>query len=285
MNMDWNVVMHYVSKAGMVLTALFAAVLSYKAAVDALGKGKRRGKELIHEFDVKQLKSGAMGEKQSFCSRYGIMYRMRNYHLLPSQYMILRASVGMMAALLALYATRSAASLLAFFAGYFAVELFFKLMNRRDNEDMTMDIYNTYANMKIQLSSGVYIGDCLEYTYKIVKNARYKEALKELLLNFSDKTMTSAGAIAVFKGRFACGEIGKLCSMMTSFVEYGISDSYMQDIMYEVESLLEADAMKSQHAIEQRTGAIIFAFFVLVVGMVVIGMMGSFDGAEMFFAG
>lgn len=280
--MDINTIMHYVSRVGVVLTAAFAAFISYKAAVRALDKGKKKTGELIHAFDMQQMKTGAMSAKQMFMSRYGIMYRMGNYNLLPSQYATIRIACGLVASFLGLSLFASPLAIALFPVGYIGIELFFKALNKQDNENMTMDIYNTYANMKIQLSSGVYIGECLEYTYKIVKNERYKEAMKELLLNFSDKTMTSSEAIRLFKNRFECKEIEKLCSMMTTFVEQGISESYMQDIMYEVESLLEADAMKSQHAIESKTGAITFAFFVLVVAMVAFGMVSSFEGIDMF---
>lgn len=283
--MDINTVMHYVSRAGVFLTALFSAFISYHAAMRALGKGKAKSKQILHNFDLKQMKTGTYSQKQLFLSKYGIMYRMGSYHLLPSQYATVRVACGLFATLVFLSGTKSVFSVAAFPVGYLAIEMFFKALNKKDNENMTMDIYNTYANMKIQLSSGVYIGECLEYTYRIAKNERYREAMKELLLNFSDKTITSSEAIRIFKNRFACEEIDKLCSMMTSFVEHGISESYMQDIMYEVESLLEADAMKTQHAIESKTGAITFAFFVLVVVMVVVSMIGSFDGVDMFLTG
>ena len=218
-------------------------------------------------------------------SKIGIMYRFGTYDMKPSQYLLLRLAIGILIALLGILLGGGVYSLVAIPIGYFATDFLFKYLNKQDNEAMMMDIYNTYANLKIQLVSGIYIGDCMEYTYKIVQNERYKEALKELLLNFSDKTITSSEAIEIFRNRFNSRNIDKLCAMLSSFVEYGISDSYLQDIMFEVQELLEADEIKSRHDIESKTGMITFAFFVLVVALVAFGMAGSMGGVGSFITG
>lgn len=284
-NINWNRVLFYTGKIGVVVVAIFAAYIVFKAMIEALKKGEEVSKDMIHNFDVNIQKKGQMNEKQLYMSKIGIMYRFGTYDMKPSQYMLLRLAVGILIALLGILLGGGAYSLVAIPIGYFATDFLFKYLNKQDNEAMMMDIYNTYANLKIQLVSGIYIGDCMEYTYQIVQNERYKEALKELLLNFSDKTITSSEAIEIFRNRFNSRNIDKLCAMLSSFVEYGISDSYLQDIMFEVQELLEADEIKSRHDIESKTGMITFAFFVLVVALVAFGMAGSMGGVGSFITG
>lgn len=284
-NINWDRVLFYTGKIGVVVTALFVAYVVFKAMIKALKKGEEVSKDMIHSFDVNIQKKGQMNEKQLYMSKVGIMYRFGTYDMKPSQYMLLRFAIGILIALIGILLGGGAYSLVAIPIGYFATDFLFKGLNKQDNEAMMMDIYNTYANLKIQLVSGIYIGDCMEYTYKIVQNERYKEALKELLLNFSDKTITSSEAIEIFRNRFNSRNIDKLCAMLSSFVEYGISDSYLQDIMFEVQELLEADEIKSRHDIETKTGMITFAFFVLVVILVAFGMAGSMGGVGSFILG
>ena len=280
--MNTNTIVTYIAEIGIILTALFAAFVVYKFILNVLGQTEQKSKELVRNFDLNIQKKGEMNEQQLFLSKNGIMFHFGNYDLKPSQFMILRIFAGMLIALLIYLLSENPLSLIGFAVGFYGLGPFFKLTNKSENEAMMMDIYNTYANIKIQLVSGIYIGDCLEYTYKIVKNERYKDAMKELLLNFSDKTITSSEAIEIFRNRFNSKEIDKLCMMLSSFVEYGMSESYLQDIMFEVQELLEADEIKSRHDIESKTGMITFAFFVLVVALVAFGMAGSMGGVTSF---
>lgn len=277
--MNVNLIITYIAKAGVFLTALFAAYIVYKFTIKALKKGSDAGQQFIKSIDKNIQKKGDMSKKQLYMSKIGIMYRFGKYDLKPSDYFSVRLLCGILvSAIFYLLAESFSMIIVGFPIGYFGIDILFKILNGRDNEDMTIDIYNTYANLKIQLSAGIYIGECLEYSYKITKNERYREALKELLLNFSDKTITSSEAVEIFRNRFESREIDQLCAMITSFIDYGLSDSYLDGIMFEVQQLLESDAEKSQQNIESKTGFITFAFFVLVVILVAVNMVGSLDG-------
>lgn len=277
--MNTNLIISIVAKLGVMLTALFASYIVYKFTIKALTKGRDTGRQLIKNIDKNIQKKGEMSKKQLYMSKMGIMYRFGKYDLKPSDYFSVRLLCGILvSAVLYLLVESFSVIIVGLPLGYFGINVFFGLLNNRDNEDMTIDIYNTYANLKIQLSAGIYIGECLEYSYKITKNERYREALKELLLNFSDKTITSSESVEIFRNRFNSREIDQLCAMISSFVEYGLSDSYLDGIMFEVQQLLESDAVKAQQDIESKTGFITFAFFVLVVALVAVNMIGSLDG-------
>lgn len=277
--MNTSLIISCIAKVGIILTALFAAYIVYKFTIQALIKGRDTSQKLIKNIDKNIQKKGEMSKKQLFMSKTGIMYRFGKYDLKPSDYFLVRLLSGILvSAVLYLLAETFTVVVVGFPIGYLGINTFFKILNNRDNEEMTIDIYNTYANLKIQLSAGIYIGECLEYSYRITKNERYREALKELLLNFSDKTITSSEAIEIFRNRFDSREIDQLCAMISSFVEYGLSDSYLDGIMFEVQQLLESDAAKAQQNIESKTGFITFAFFVLIVILVAVNMVSSLDG-------
>jgi len=262
----------------MLAFSISAALLVYRL----LNNAKNKAKESISGIDERYKKKGEMGREKKKLSRLGIMYRFHDYDMTPSKYEVFRIFVGVATVLILLLADVSWMSVVGFPIGYFFTDFFFKRVNASDNEAMSMDIYNTYANLKIQLSSGVYLGDCLEYTYKIVQNERYKEALKEFVLNFSDKTLTSTEAIEIFRNRFQSKEIDKLCSMMSMFVQYGISEHYIQDIMTEIQSILTADSLRAENAIENKTGFVTFGFFSLVIVLTVIAMLQTFNGVSLF---
>ena len=280
--MDTNLILTWVGKIGAIVTALLASHFVFCFVKKIAKKGEEEGKKFVHNIGVQAQKKGRLSAQQNFISKTGIMYRFNRYDLKPSEYVLVRVFTGLLVSARVFLVSMSPLALIGLPIGYVGINVIFKILNNKDNEEMRMDIYNTYANLKIQLTSGIYIGDGLEYTYKIVQNKRYKEALKELLLNFSDKTVTSTEAVEIFRNRFDSKEIDKLCSMIEAFAEYGVSEHYLNEIMFTVQELLQADTAKAQHDIESKTGMIIFAFFVLVVALVAINMASTFDGIEMF---
>lgn len=266
------------------LVILFFAVSVFFFIYKLLKKLENTAEKSIDKIDDHYNKKGKMGKEKKRLSKLGIMYRFSDYKMNPSKYEILRLFVGILVTLILFLLELNIGFfvLLGIPVGYILTDFIFKRLNIMDNESMSMDIYNTYANLKIQLSAGVYLGNCLEYTYKIVQNKRYKEALKEFILNFSDKTLTSTESIELFRNRFQSKEIDKLCSMMEVFVQYGVSENYLQDIMTEIQSILTADSMRAEHGIEQKTSFVIFGFFVLVVALVIIAMFKTFEGITLF---
>lgn len=264
------------------LMAFLAARFVYKALFELRDRSKQAGKDISKRIDKRFILKGSMSKEKLKLSKNGIMYRLGNYNMGPSRYILIKVFGGVLVALIAYLLGAKAFCILGIPAGYFITEGLFIYLNKRDNDNMLMDIFNTYSNLKIQLTSGIYLGDCLDYTYGIVNNKRYKEALKEFILNFSDKTKTSAEAIAIFKSRFNNKNIDKLCSMLLGFTQYGINEAYLNDIMHEIQSLLTAEKERTKHYIESKTGFITFGFFTLVIVFVVIVMIGSFNGADIF---
>ena len=172
--------------------------------------------------------------------------------------------------------------IIGFVAGYFGLVFLFSHLNKKDNDAMLMDIYNTYSTIQIQLESGLYISDAIAYSYKMSYNKRYKEALYELVLNISDKTMTMAEAVEIFRNRFSNPEINKMCGMLTSFALYGVTDEYTQDIMNQITAIIESATLKAEADIESKASFVNFAFFVCVVALVAVSIAMSFSGMDLF---
>ena len=154
--------------------------------------------------------------------------------------------------------------------------------NNQDNKDIIMDLYNTYANLKIQMDAGVYIVDSIEYSYKNATHPRYKEALGELILNFSDKTIPMTDAIEIFKHRFNSKEINKLSALLHSCLIYNASKAYTKDIMNEIQSIILASTLSSEHDIETKADMIKFALFAILILIVVFSVASGFGDMTSF---
>ena len=242
------------------------------------------GKKVATEIDDAIKKRGLMDKYRTTLSKDGIMYRVGNYNLNPSWYICARLGVGILLGLL-LYAglEKAGCIILGIFAGYLLTGMYFRAKNQSDNKEIMIDIYNTYANLKIQLSSGVYLINSLEYAHKVAQNKRYREALGELIVNMSDKTIPMQKAVDIFKDRFDSREIDKLCALLHNCVTYGVSDSYTNDIMGEIQGIILATTLESEHDIESKAGMVNFAFFACIIFLVAFTVFSNLNGIGLFF--
>lgn len=263
----------------MFVVAFFMFVLIWRIS----GLFLKKKDDFVREMNRRDVDSGTMTSKMRSLSKNGVMYRLHNYDMKPSYYVMLRISVGVLfGALLFFLLGKFIYIPVGILAGYILTHLYFVYENKRDNEEMIMDIYNTYANLKIQMSAGVFIREVLEYTYKMMTNARYKEALGELVLNFSDKTVSTQDAIRIFKDRFNSREIDKLAALISSFMQYGLNSNHAGDIMIEIQSLIQADTLKAEHDIEMKASMTNFAFFAVIIVVIVFAVFSSFSSAALF---
>ena len=245
--------------------------------------GEEARKEMKKEISRKILEDGRGAAMRLEMSRYGILYRMEDYDMSPMKYVSLKAMGGIgLFTVLMLLGVHNIFTILAIPIGYFGVPALFKALNKSDNGEMLTDIFNTYANINIQLKVGQYIASALEYSYHTAKNKRYKEAMGELVLNMADKTVTTEESLKIFQNRFASNEIDKLCTMLRSLIRYGNNDDFSHDLLDEIKSIISADAMKAQNDIETKSSMVSFGFFGVVILMVVISVMLNFDTGGMF---
>ncbi len=241
-------------------------------------------KQFTNQVNKIYQNNGKMINYKIKLSKLGVMYRLNDYNLNIAKYIAIRLIIGIMGAmLLYLLIYKVYVIPIGLVLGYIAVPIYFKYQNKKDNEDMILDLYNTYASLRIQLNAGVYLGDTFESIYSVVINKRYKKALEELISNFADKTISSEDAIMLFKNRFDSTEIDKLCNLLNNCVRYGISDNYTKDIMSEIQFIMEASTLKAEHDIENKTGFITFGYFVVIIIIIAYTLFLQFGDAKFFF--
>lgn len=264
-----------------IIIAMFAvSILSFIVIKQAFIKLYRKSCDAFDKINqqYKDQSVVTMGYKQLQLSRNGIMYRLKNYDLTPAYFEVLKVIVGIIIAIVSYLITNKVIAIpIGLILGYLGVVLYFKYENKKDDAEMMTDIYNTYANIKTQMTAGIYIRNVLEYTYGMVKNPRYKEALAELILNFSNKTVSSTAAIYIFKNRFSSRQIDKLSSLLGSFMQYGLNAEHADNIMSEIQGLMQAETLKKENDIENAAGGINFAFFTIIITMVVYMVFSSFS--------
>lgn len=270
-----KIAIYLVMAAICIFTFLLIMRISYRVG--------NLGEKITNKVDDTFTKNGTINRYKRKMSRLGIMYRAGNYSLNPSWYITIKATSGIILGLL-LYGLLDRLILIpiGIVVGYFATELYFKHENKVDNKEIMIDIYNTYTNLKIQLKSGLYIGDSLEYSHSVAQNERYKEALGELVLNFSDRTIPMEDAIETFKNRFDSKEIDKLSALLQTFVQYGQNEEYTKDIMTEIQSIILSETMETEHDIETKANTINFAFFTIILAIVGYALIRNFAGLDLF---
>lgn len=237
-------------------------------------KGLSKGADIARKIAEKEVEErlqkteGRMGQLREDMSKYGVMYKFHNYHMSPGMYILFRVGVGLALSFLAYIAgIQNALFLLGFPIGYYGIPQLFKIMNKEDNQKIFVDIYNTYANLSIQMQAGLYITKALEYSYHTAKNPRFKEAMAELVLNIADKTLTMEESINIFNSRFCSDEIDKMCVMMKNLMRYGNNESYTKDLLKEVEAIIAADSLRSEDKLNSKANMVAFAFFAIVIAI------------------
>lgn len=221
--------------------------------------------------------------KKRQLSKGGIMYRMKDYNLAPSKYVILRIFVGFVFALIG-YSVSGKLTLLAVLGGfgYFVCGWFFRHQNKRDNTDILSDLFNIYLTLKIQLASGIYIINALLSARMLITSARLKEALDELIANLSNKAIPYTESVQLFKDRFNSEEINNFCSFLLSYFYYGVSEKYLNDIMSEVNEIATESMIREEHAIESKIGTTTFLYFISILSIVIFCAVNSFGSMNIF---
>lgn len=216
-------------------------------------------------------------------SKDGILYRLGDYNASPAKWVMIRILAGIVTGFIGFgLSNQIFVGAVCFPIGYFGLPMAYKHKGKSDMDDMMMDIYNTYSTLNIQLSSGLSVIDAMEYSYRMAQHKRYKEALAELVINMSDRTLTMSESIAIFKDRFDSTEINKMCAMIDNFSTYGVTEEYTKDIMEQINSLIMAATMKAEHDIESKAGLINFAFFAVIIFIVMFSVSRTFSGVNMF---
>lgn len=271
-------ILHILSRLALILCCLI-----FFLGLKQLHKSDINVQEITRKEINNTLKERGVFKKQELkLSKLGIMYRANDYTLTPSWYVVVRTFAGAVVFLLLLLLTKSYFSILGFPVGYIGLEMYYKSQNKQDNKEILMDLYSTYATLKIQSEAGIYIFDSLEDVYADVQNNRYKIALGELITNLSDKTLSISDALEIFKNRFDSKDIDKLCSLLNSQLIYGVQPSYSKEIMNEINNIIYTDSLYVEDTLEHKSGLLVFCFFLIIILIIGYSLITGFSGIDLF---
>lgn len=242
------------------------------------------GDKLESSVDQRLKDKKSFKAKKLYLSKQGIMYRLNDYDLAPSKYLVLRLVVGAGVALAGYLTVNGSViiSLIGGVAGFFACDLIFRRLNKKDNNNMINDLFNVYLTLKIQLSSGIYIINSLVSACELISSKRLRYAIEELIINLSDKTITYIDAIEWFQNRFSCEEINDFCTFLHSYAKYGVSEKYLEDVMFEINEIATQSAMRQEHAMQTKVTLLSFLYFACILAIVIFCAVKSFNGLSIF---
>lgn len=271
-------------KLAIYLLAAGVAFFCFRMFINMFSKAEGASEKAQQAIDDRLKETNKYNYQRLRLSRLGIMYRLHNYEMMPSNYMVLRLTIGgiFAAAVFIIAGMRIPALALAFLVGYFGCDFYFKHKNKTDNDEMLNDIFNIYLTLKIQLTSKIPIFDALQSCLTMVKNKRMKEALTELVVNLSDKRVSYLDSVEHFSNRFESDSIANLCAFLKSYMQYGVSEKYIEDIMSEINEIATASAMKEEHSIESKANAIAFVYFVAILAVVLYCIAVTLSGTNVF---
>lgn len=142
-----------------------------------------------------------------------------------------------------------------FFIGFSIPIPIVKMSNKMDNDAMLYDIKNVYDTLKIQMKAGVYVSDVLAECYLIVKNRRFKNALRELANEIYTKHDLTE-ALEKFNGKFKNVYIDMLAMTLEQSLQSGQSVQMLGDISQQIQEVEHALFMKAK----QKAGNQMLAF-------------------------
>lgn len=220
------------------------------------------------KIDDSLKKKNQLSKYEQTLSQNGIMYRFHDYNLKPADYYIAKGVIALVLGFLAYTISTNIWIAIGIIAGTLIfIDKVFVALSNNDYKEMTPDLYKTYIALKSQLKAGCYIGEALAYARDTVHNTRYKEALAELVKNFSDKNKTTEESVDIFKNRFNNIKINGLCRMFTSYFKFGVSTDLLNTLTDEIISSLEADAITEQDKADTRASLISVSFFGIIILM------------------
>ena len=281
--METREILYIIIKVSKYLVIAAICILGFITAYNGLHELVNKGKTARQSLEKELKRRGIAHKYKMRMSQLGIMYRMKDNNLSPVWYVTVRTAFGVLLTIMAFIAEAPFPfPLLGIPIGYVLLDLIFKHINENDNKAFLVDIFNTYSNLNIQLKNGLYISNALEYSYRGARNERYKQALEEMILNLSDKTVSMAETIDIFHSRFLSPEIDNLCSMLNNLLQYGIDDAYAKNMLSEIQTIMLGSAQEAEHDIETKTGMITMAFFIVIVFLIVITIWSGISNINFF---
>ena len=150
---------------------------------------------------------------------------------------------------------------LSFPVGWASLNTYFKVKNKKANEEITEDVL-TISNILIsQVSGGQYMGNALAECSDIVMNKRLKEALEKFDRDLKTNRRTITEAIGHLQHKFNNLDLENLCTVIVQNEETGRSKKVIEDLSAQILSTEKSvEAVRKQRIENMMTLEIIVLF-------------------------
>lgn len=201
----------------------------------------------------------------------------------PFGWQIIRAFAGILISFFANYFLKSinfAYPGLAFLLipiGFPAIEGLAKWMNKKDNEDMMIDIRKIYDTLKIQSKAGMFLSESLMEIYRIVSHKRLKKALLEMNAQlFMVNDINSA--IETFNSKFDNEYIDTLCITLKQAEQSGQTIKILEDVSSQLVSVQKQISKKEESSLARKllgVQLLVFATIIIITVIMLIDTLSS----------
>ena len=246
-------------------------------------KNKKEDLKNDNPVSAKQLsnycdKTGKLEFNQLKLSRKGIMYRLNNFNLTILQYYLIRLVFSLVIGVIYFAVSKYIAyAMIVFIISFIGIDLVFIELNEADNKKVLSDICNIYTVLNIDISSGMYLSDCLNHIKTIVSSKRFKIAIDELIYNISNRNTTVDESLILFSNRFSLKEMETLSSCILEISKNGITDDYAKKISGESEQIILGINNKTADKINRCMSRLTIIFMLYVIFVCIYWICINFD--------
>lgn len=207
-------------------------------------------------------------------SKYGVMAMFNDYRLEPSTFVIIKAALAFVFAVLGAMINvpmlgRIACAIAGGLVGFWMPDILIRISNKDDNENMLDDILEMYDILKIYTKAGAHVKEALIECQLQVKNKRLKTGLQELNNNIISGQVTMREAIDIFNARFANDNIDDLCVILKQALVTGRSAKILSDISRQLYDIRHAKSILDKEKMDRKMQTIQLLFFVGLVALLI----------------
>lgn len=164
-----------------------------------------------------------------------------------------------------------------FLIGFVSPYLMLMLSNSSDNDNMLVDIKNTFEMLKIQAHAGVYVVDALENSSLRIKSKRLKDAMEKLLAQiYMSQDLNEA--LDEFNESFSNKYIDTLVIIIKQSMESGYSVDQLEGAFDQMVDVEHAICIKKENETERNSQILQVMVMAGIIAMAVFCSVVEFKG-------
>lgn len=254
------------------VAAFGAAFLVYVLKQAFTDENKDAALDTMNRGITKVLNSDQKRKFDRYLVQTGITYRLNFMTVTPASYILCMLVSGLVF-LVAFYLLGLEKYIfIGFLVGFFGWDVVMRVMGQTDNKEIQDDVSTILSNLRVELDAGIYLLDGLVMCEPLLKNKRFRSAIEELTTALSSPHVSNMDAIDAFNAKFKNVQVANLSIFFRNYILYGVSDKYLDDMMQQVNSMSEAQALREENDLDQKMNLFSIAFFGLIFFFLFYGM-------------